>query len=172
MFDWEEFKKDKIAVHWVKKCYENNYRCDNYKIIERETEMSNTEKILEVIGLKVGEKFKVGYSPFTLYFDKDLKLCDETGNWIGMELDVLNGTDSIIKIPTITANDREILNFYAKRGYKWFACDGCDEMWAYSTKPTKDGYAFFSPTCDKIIRIVEPLTFLKWGDEPFYWECE
>ena len=217
MFDWEEFKKGKIAVHcdteekakdFVDKCYEKGisfffsrkeetcYSCyreqtcyiydcynlmcgkkqlfiaDGFNVIKWETEeMTNTEKILDIIGLKVGEKFQTNRSNQIYWFNEELELLYGENAYSNRAIEILNGSLEIIKLPIINDNDKEILNFYAKRGYKWFACDESGEHFAYKTSPLKSEKVFIGEdNYDPLLP--EPLSFLKWEDEPFYWECE
>ena len=104
--------------------------------------MTNTEKILDIIGLKVGEKFKTSQNNKIYRFDKNLELRYGEDEYSDYALEILNGSIKITKLPIITDNDKEILNFYSKRGYSWFACDKQNSMWAYSEKPEKDYYCF------------------------------
>ena len=138
--------------------------------------MNNTEKILDIIGLKVGEVFRISTVKESYYFDCKLNLYNEKHE---TQLPItarriLNGDCEITKIPQLTDNDKEILAFYSKRGYKWFVEDANEEQWAFKNKPFKnDDMGFWNTDSEEIDsnELVDKLSFIFWEDaEPYYYE--
>ena len=142
--------------------------------------MNNVEKILDVIGLKVGEKFKFKHSNSLIlsdevYFDENLILRFTINECVsGAISKVLSGNVKITKLPQLTDNDKEILEFYSKRGYKWFIEDANEEQWAFKNKPFKnDDMKFWNTDSEEIDsnELIDKLSFISWNDaDPYYYE--
>lgn len=179
-----EFYKDKT-------CYSNHggycelesYKDKNYKIysfkdiiFEEEAKPKNLiPEIAKMLGVEIGEKFKISKNSDVFEFTKD-KLIGidsvEVYNAFSIFFELITGKKKIIKLPPkskpILTEDEKVTLRNLPRKYKYIARDSSGALFVYGNKPEKGSNVWIGASLGYFNSFKHLFQFIKWEDEEAY----
>lgn len=139
--------------------------------------MSYAEKVAEMLGVELGEMFRVdGFAEYHFELDDDLSIIvrrdgipiQYDGEQVSIQT-LLNGTHEMIRIPKLTPAEKAAVDYAKALGCKWLSQDGGGDIFASVNKPTREAGCDNWGIDGDYYNIEIPLSFISPYDKrPFY----
>ena len=156
------------------------YWCLDYEIeLIEEVPKNLIPQIAKMLGVEMGERFKVNNVSGTFYFENYYLSEEGFNNFIfnnaqtrlnAILPELINGTWKIEKLPPkpkLTEDEKVILRNLPKE-YKYIARDNSGTLYIYENKPKKDGNVWSNYNYNYLDLFHHLFQFIKWGDSEAY----
>ena len=157
---------------WCKEC--------DLELVE-EAPQNLLPQIAKMLGVEIGEEFKISNKPDVYKFTKDrLIRINLYGTYDACNtfFELINRQEEIIKLPKkpILTEDEKVILRNLPKEYKWIARDNCGTLYVYKNKPKKDEYTWVRTGGDiwddyslnNLILFQHLFQFIKWEDSEAY----